>query len=62
MPPERRFEIETALLATGVPGETALYSGVHHGFAVSANLSDPLAKFAKVASFYQLANWIEYWL
>jgi dienelactone hydrolase len=62
MPPERRFQIETALLATALPANLALYSGVHHGFALAVNTSDPQAKFAKDAAFAQAARWFDAWL
>ena len=62
MSPERRFEIETALLATTFPASLALYSGVHHGFGLAVNTTDPQVKFAKDAAFAQMAKWFETWL
>ncbi len=62
MPPQRRWEIETALLATNFASSSAVYSDVPHGFGIRVNLSDPVAKFVKQATFAQASSWLDHWL
>lgn len=53
VPPQWRWEIDTALLSTDAPFALALYSGVAHGFDVRVNTSDLETRFAKQAAFAQ---------
>ncbi|KAH8886088.1 alpha/beta-hydrolase [Thozetella sp. PMI_491] len=62
MPPQRRFQVETALLATNSGSSLAVYSDVPHGFGIRVNLSDPVARFVKQAVFSQASNWLDYYL
>ncbi|KAH8812485.1 dienelactone hydrolase [Xylogone sp. PMI_703] len=62
MPPQRRWEIETALLATNYASSLAVYSDVPHGFGIRVNLSDPVATFVKQATFAQGSSWLDHWM
>lgn len=61
MPPERRGQIEAILLQTGQPYQVSLYGGTSHGFAVRANISNPVEKFGKEAAFVQATRWFDTW-
>ncbi|KAK9435839.1 dienelactone hydrolase family protein [Metarhizium brunneum] len=61
MPPERRGQIEAMLLQTGQPYQLSLYGGTGHGFAVRANISNPVEKFGKEAAFVQATRWFDTW-
>jgi dienelactone hydrolase len=58
-PAEKRHESEIILKETGLPYQINLYSGVVHGFAVRAELSDKVAKYAKENAFLQALAWFE---
>uniref|UniRef100_A0A093VEC5 Protein AIM2 n=1 Tax=Talaromyces marneffei PM1 TaxID=1077442 RepID=A0A093VEC5_TALMA len=61
-PTEKRHESEIILKETGLPYQINLYSGVVHGFAVRADLSDRVAKYAKENAFLQAVEWFEEYL
>ncbi|KAK9362295.1 alpha/beta-hydrolase [Lipomyces starkeyi] len=66
-PAPKRHESEEILARhqMNVPYQVTLYSGVVHGFAVRANITDissKAAKFAKEAAFYQAVNWFNTFL
>lgn len=58
-PTEKRHESEVILKEVGYPYQINLYSGVEHGFAVRADLSNPVAKYAKESAFLQALQWFE---
>jgi dienelactone hydrolase len=58
-PAEKRHESEIILKETGVPYQINLYSGVVHGFAVRADLSSKVGKYAKENAFLQALAWFE---
>ncbi|KAI7969729.1 hypothetical protein EIK77_005849 [Talaromyces pinophilus] len=58
-PAEKRHESEIILKETGLPYQINLYSGVEHGFAVRAELSNKVAKYAKENAFLQALAWFE---
>lgn len=58
-PTEKRHESEAILKDTGYPYQINLYSGVEHGFAVRADLSNPVTKYAKESAFIQALQWFE---
>jgi len=62
MPEQRRWQIESALLATNYGASMDLYSDVPHGFAIRVNLSDPVARFVKQEVFNQHITWLDYWM
>lgn len=57
-----RHESEETLSKTGQPWQINLYSGVTHGFAVRADLSNPHFKFAKEQAFCQAIAWFNQYL
>jgi len=57
-----RHESEDTLIKTGQPWQINLYSGVTHGFAVRADLSNPHFKFAKEQAFCQAVVWFNQYL
>lgn len=66
-PEEKRHESEVILkeLSEGslkIPYQISLYSGVVHGFAVRADISEARAKFAKEQAFLQAVQWFDTWL
>lgn len=61
-PAEKRHESEVILKETGLPYQINLYSGVEHGFAVRAELSNKVAKYAKENAFLQALAWFEEYL
>ncbi|KAJ5088126.1 Sterol O-acyltransferase [Penicillium angulare] len=61
-PAPKRHESEGILAKTSQPYQINLFSGVQHGFAVRADLSDPVIKFAKEAAFLQAVAWFNQYL
>lgn len=61
-PAPKRHESEAILAKTGQPYQMNLFSGVEHGFATRADLSNPTAKFAKESAFLQALNWFNAYL
>ena len=59
---EKRHESEEILKKAGHPYQINLYSGVEHGFAVRADITKPVVKFAKEQAFIQAVQWFDYWL
>jgi dienelactone hydrolase len=58
-PAEKRHESEKILIETKQPYQINLYSGVSHGFAVRADLSNKVAKYAKEQAFLQAIFWFD---
>ncbi|KAJ5597357.1 hypothetical protein N7537_007441 [Penicillium hordei] len=52
-----RHESEEILIKAAQPWQINLFSGVSHGFAVRADLSDPKQKWAKEQAFCQAVAW-----
>ncbi|KAJ5971684.1 Dienelactone hydrolase [Penicillium vulpinum] len=52
-----RHESEEILIKADQPWQINLFSGVNHGFAVRADLSDPKQKWAKEQAFCQAIVW-----
>lgn len=61
-PAAKRHESETILAKTGQPYQINLFSGVEHGFAVRADISKPVLKFAKEQAFLQAVAWFNQYL
>jgi dienelactone hydrolase len=59
---ELRHKSEEILIKTGQNWQINLYSGVTHGFAVRADLSNKHHKFAKEQTFCQAVNWFNQYL
>ncbi|KAI9369939.1 dienelactone hydrolase [Aspergillus egyptiacus] len=59
---ELRHKSEDILIKTGQPWQINLYSGVTHGFAVRADLSNKHHKFAKEQAFCQAVTWFKQYL
>jgi dienelactone hydrolase len=59
---ELRHKSEGILIKTGQNWQINLYSGVTHGFAVRADLSNKHHKFAKEQAFCQAVNWFNQYL
>lgn len=57
-----KVKAESILEENQIPFQSNLYYGAPHGFAVRANLSDPLQAYAKQASFVQAVTWFDAWL
>ncbi|OOG00466.1 hypothetical protein ASPCADRAFT_202327 [Aspergillus carbonarius ITEM 5010] len=57
-----RHESEDTLIKTGQPWQINLYSGVSHGFAVRADLSNPHFKWSKEQAFCQAVAWFRQYL
>lgn len=57
-----RHESEETLKKTGQHWQINLFSGVSHGFAVRADLSNKHFKFAKEQAFCQAINWFRQYL
>ncbi|KAM5527948.1 dienelactone hydrolase family protein [Fusarium oxysporum f. sp. phaseoli] len=60
-PLQQQTETNIILGQLGHGFAASLYSGVIHGFAVRANLSDPEQKFAKEEAFSQAARFFKLW-
>ncbi|GAB1320030.1 hypothetical protein MFIFM68171_10240 [Madurella fahalii] len=58
----QRAELEALLAGTSEPYVVSLYSGTPHGFAVRANMSDPVQRFAKEEAFLQAVRWFDHFL
>lgn len=58
-PAEKRHKSEEILKATGQPYQINLYSGVEHGFAVRADTSKKMNKYAKEQAFIQAVTWFD---
>jgi len=54
-----RHESEETLTKTGQEWQINLFSGVKHGFAVRADLSDSKQKWAKEQAFCQAVQWFD---
>ncbi|OQE19092.1 hypothetical protein PENSTE_c016G08409 [Penicillium steckii] len=61
-PTSKRHESEEILAKTGQPYQINLFSGVEHGFAVRADISKPLLRFAKESAFSQAVVWFNQYL
>ncbi|KAI1437082.1 dienelactone hydrolase [Xylaria sp. CBS 124048] len=61
-PTEKRHESEVILKENGHPYQINLYSGVVHGFAVRADVTQKHIKFAKEQAFYQAVQWFDHHL
>lgn len=61
-PIAKRHESEEILAKTGQPYQINLFSGVEHGFAVRADISKPIIRFAKEAAFTQAVAWFNQYL
>lgn len=61
-PAEKRWETEGLLKEGGSPYQVTLYSGVAHGFAIKADLSQKHQRFAKEAAFVQALAWFAEYL
>ncbi|KAL4944860.1 hypothetical protein BDV06DRAFT_186285 [Aspergillus oleicola] len=59
---ELRHKSEDILIKTGQNWQINLYSGVTHGFAVRADLSNKHHKFAKEQAFAQAVSWFNQYL
>ncbi|KAJ5961526.1 hypothetical protein N7501_006467 [Penicillium viridicatum] len=57
-----RHESEETLIKAAQPWQINLFSGVSHGFAVRADLSDPKQKWAKEQAFCQAVAWFNQYL
>jgi dienelactone hydrolase len=57
-----RHESEGTLIKTGQPWQINLFSGVSHGFAVRADLSNKHNKFTKEQAFCQAVVWFNQYL
>jgi dienelactone hydrolase len=61
-PAPKRHESEDILAKTGQPYQINLFSGVEHGFAVRADISNPIIRFAKESAFTQAVAWFNQYL
>ena len=61
-PEEKRHETEKILKEWKKTYQMILYSGVEHGFAVRADLSQREVKFAQEATLLQQLQWFDEWL
>ncbi|KAJ5102885.1 hypothetical protein N7532_003414 [Penicillium argentinense] len=61
-PTPKRHESEEILGKTGQPYQINLFSGVEHGFAVRADITKPIIRFAKEAAFTQAVAWFNQYL
>lgn len=61
-PTSKRHESEEILAKTGQPYQINLFSGVEHGFAVRADISQPVLRFAKESAFSQAVAWFNQYL
>ena len=61
-PTEKRHTSEAVLAKVGQPYQVNLFSGVEHGFAVRADISKKVNKFAKEQAFAQAVVWFDTWL
>ncbi|KAJ6134312.1 hypothetical protein N7523_000634 [Penicillium sp. IBT 18751x] len=61
-PASKRYESEEILAKTGQPYQINLFSGVQHGFAVRADVSKPISRFAKESAFSQAVAWFNQYI
>nr|KMM71168.1 dienelactone hydrolase family protein [Coccidioides posadasii RMSCC 3488] len=61
-PTELRHKSEEILKKTGLPYQINLFSGVEHGFAARADLSQRQAVFARDQAFNQAVTWFKWHL
>lgn len=61
-PAEMRHKSETILQKAGYPYQINLFSGVEHGFATRADLSNEWQKWSKEQAFIQAVEWIKFHL
>ncbi|KAJ5178933.1 hypothetical protein N7492_002143 [Penicillium capsulatum] len=61
-PASKRHESEEILGRVGQPYQINLFSGVEHGFAVRADISKPVNRFAKESAFTQAVAWFHQYL
>lgn len=61
-PASKRHESEEILAKTGQPYQINLFSGVEHGFAVRADITKPIVRFAKESAFTQAVAWFNQYL
>ncbi|KAL2005266.1 hypothetical protein VTN00DRAFT_2476 [Thermoascus crustaceus] len=61
-PAAKRYESEEILRKTTQPYQINLFSGVEHGFAVRADITKPVIRFAKEQAFLQAVHWFKQYL
>ncbi|KAJ5543029.1 hypothetical protein N7535_005453 [Penicillium sp. DV-2018c] len=61
-PASKRHESEDILRKAGQPYQINLFGGVEHGFAVRADITKPVIRFAKESAFLQAVAWFEQYL
>ncbi|ROT43833.1 alpha/beta-hydrolase [Sodiomyces alkalinus F11] len=61
-PPDLRHLSEEILQKIGLPYQINLYSGVSHGFAIRADISQPQQKWAKEQAHAQAVAWFDHTL
>lgn len=61
-PTDKRHETELILQKNKIPYQITLYGGVSHGFAVRANLTSKIEKYAKEEAFLQAVRWFDTYL
>jgi dienelactone hydrolase len=59
---EQRHQAETILAKTKTPYQMSLYAGTEHGFAVRANVTSKIQKYAKEEAYLQAVRWFDTWL
>ncbi|KAF2420135.1 alpha/beta-hydrolase [Tothia fuscella] len=60
--PQQRRRAEDIFGTLKVPYQFTLYSGVAHGFALRANVSEKIGKYGKEEAFLQAIRWFDVWL
>ncbi|KAK7702718.1 hypothetical protein SLS57_011217 [Botryosphaeria dothidea] len=58
-PTPKRRESEDILVEIGATYQINLYSGVEHGYAIRADISNRMVKFAMEQAFLQAVNWFD---
>ncbi|KAI1092024.1 dienelactone hydrolase [Rostrohypoxylon terebratum] len=61
-PTDKRHRSEEILAKNGYPYQIYLYSQVVHGFAVRADTSKKIERFAQERAFEQAVTWFDNWL
>ena len=61
-PASKRHESEQILAKSNQPYQINLWSGVEHGFAVRADITKQVNRFAKEAAFTQAVVWFNEYL
>jgi dienelactone hydrolase len=59
---DARHQAEDLLAKSKIPYQMSLYAGTEHGFAVRANISDKLQRYAKEEAYLQAVRWFDVWL